>query len=132
MADAVSTRTLVNSPTRVVIEVINRSDGVGESDVVKLDKSTFTTIKGTEPGQMSLASVQWSIQGFSSVQLEWDHTTDDVIAHLAAGNGAFDYEAFGTLRDPLSSGGTGDILLTTFGAVNNATYTIILEFVKGN
>jgi hypothetical protein len=81
---------------------------------------------------LNVESIQWSLQGFSSIRLLWDHTTDDEIDVLATGNGYRDYSQGGVLKDPRSSGGTGDILLTTAGAVNGATYDIVLSLIMSN
>ena len=79
------------------------------------------------PTRTTIEQIEWSIQGFSSVRLFWDHTADDEIAVLA-GAGFKDYREYGGLVDPASAGGTGDILITTAGAALNATYDITITF----
>jgi hypothetical protein len=133
MADAVTSKVLINSKHRYVVVLTNVSDGTGESDVVKIDKSTLVNLNGVEPTKLNLVSVQWAIGGFSSVRLEWDHTADDMCLALPTGTGYFDFSCFGAYSDPASAGTTGDILLTTAGAVSGATYSIVLEFfMSGN
>jgi len=129
MADTVDTIVQFSGTRRYIVRLTNVSDGTGESGVTKVDISTLTNGKGIAPTALNLESVQWSIQGFTSVSLFWDHTTDDEIVKLAAGNGYHDFSQAGVLKDPRSAGGTGDILLTTAGAVSGATYTITLSFV---
>ena len=99
---------------------------------MKVDKSTLTNGNGTEPGVLSIVSAQWSISGFSSVKLLFDHNTDDEALVLAPGNGYRDFSQQGGFPDPNSAGGTGDILLTTAGATASSTYDILLELLKGN
>lgn len=129
MADTVDSLVQFSGTRKYVIRLTNISDGTGESGVTKVDISTLTNGKGIAPTALNVESIQWSIQGFSSVRLHWDHTTDDEIAVLGAGNGFKDYTQAGALKDPRSTGGTGDILLTTAGAISGATYDILLTCV---
>lgn len=127
MADTVDSLVVFSGKNRYVVRLTNVSDGTGESAVIKVDKSTLIGPDlVNEPGKLVLEEVQWSIQGFSSVRLLWDHTTDDEMCVLGAGNGYFNFKNAGGLVDPASAGQTGDILLTTAGAVAGATYDITL------
>lgn len=130
MADTVDTKTIFNGKNILVVKLINISDGTGESDVVKVDISTLVGPYEAAPKRLKLTEVKWSIQGFSSVRLEWDATTDDEMLVLAAGQGEMDFSKVGGLVDPFSSGATGDVLLTTAGNVAGATYDITLVFRK--
>lgn len=130
MADAVTTIVTNNGAKNYQARFTNISDGTGESAVIKIDKSTLVNEMGLEPAKLNIARVQWSIQGFSSVRILWDHTTDDTAEVLASGNGFKDYQDTNILVDPGSAGGTGDILFTTAGAVSGATYDITLWCVK--
>ena len=125
MADAVTTKVLQNTESEYVIRLTCISDATGESDVVKVDKSTLTNVNGSVPLAINIMSARWAIQGFSYIKLEWDATTDDV-AMLLSGNGYDNFEAAGGLRDPRSSGAVGDIVLTSVGAAAGATYDITL------
>lgn len=127
MADTVDSLVVFSGNNRYVVRLTNISDGTGESAVIKVDKSALIGPDGVNPpGRLVLEEVQWSIQGFSSVRLAWDHTTDDEISVLGSGNGFFNFKNAGGLVDPNSTGGTGDILLTTAGAASGATYDITL------
>lgn len=131
MADAVTSKVVFDGFVRHVVKITNVSDGTGESDVIKVDKSTLTGPQpGVEPGALAVDWIEYSIQGFSSVRLEWDHNTDDVLALLAAGNGFLDWKSQGRNQDPKTTGGTGDVLVTTAGAVSGATYDITICFRK--
>lgn len=133
MADTVDTKVLFNGTRLYGVRLTNVSDGTGESAVIKVDISTLVGPNGVDaPTYTKVRELEWSIQGFSSVRLFWDHTTDDEISVLAPGNGYASYEGLGGMVDPKSAGGTGDILLTTAGAATGATYdiTIVLELKK--
>lgn len=135
MADAVTSIVLSNGQVYYGIHLTNISDGTGESAVVKVDKSTLLASDGAEPASLDIVSARWAIQGFTSVRILWDHTTDDTALALS-GSGYDDFTGFDAdstpkgLADPRSSGGTGDILLTTAGAAANATYDITLWLKK--
>ena len=131
MTDTVDTITIFSGTRRIVKRLTNVSDSTGESAVVKFDKSAYTNGNGVEPTKFIIEWVQWNIQGFSSVRLLWDHTTDDE-ALVLSGNGYKDFREVGGLVDPASSGQTGDLLLTTAGAVSGATYDIVISVLQSN
>lgn len=129
MADAVTTIVLDTGSRRLyAARFTNISDATGESGATKVDISTLTGPNGNAPSSTSIMEVLWSMQGFSTVRIYWDHTTDD-LAKILSGGGYADYSALGGLKDPKSAGGTGDILFTTTGAASGATYdiTLVLE-----
>lgn len=128
MADAVDIRILRSGGKRYIIHMTGISDGTGESAVVKVNLSALLTVDYPPlvPTYSSVDYVQWGIQGFSSVRLFWDHTIDDTIVLMPAGWGVADFFPVGGLVDPRSAGGTGNIILTSAGAVAGATYDITL------
>ena len=134
MADAVTSR-IYESDTHLLVHLTNISDGTGESAVKKVDKSTYTTTDGAEPDSLDVETVRWAVQGFTSVRLLWDHTTDDT-GLVLSGNGYDDFRGdeyarfFKGLQDPRTAGDTGDILLTTANNVSGATYDITLRIRK--
>lgn len=139
MADTVSTNTIINGAAsggskRAIVHLTGISDGTGETNVVKVDRSAMI-LPGTAiaPTKLHVASIRWNIQGFQYIKLVWDHTADDTIS-LLSGNGYENYETYGGLRDPNTSndavtGAIGDIILTSIGAANGATYDITLEVI---
>lgn len=127
MADTVNTNILVAGGKRRVVQLQNISDGTGESGVVKVDVSALLKSDGTAPTYVSIEEVEWSIQGFTSVRLHFDADTDDEALILAAGNGFKNFKGSGGVVDPKSTGTTGDLKLTTAGAVSGATYDITLS-----
>lgn len=148
MADAVTTNVIKNSATHYIVHLTNISDGTGESAVIKVDKSALLASDGAEPASLDIDQVRWSVQGFASVRILWDHTTDDVALVLAgngydtfrhiSGNDVLPVNSFANgstdnsegLLDPRSAGGTGDILLTTNGGSSSSSYDITLWLRK--
>lgn len=127
MADAVVARIVDQGPSELTLRLNCISDGTGESAVVKLDKSTLTGPDGvTEPIALDIKWIRWNIQGFTSVRLLWDHATDSV-AYPLAGSG-YDEPAY--MTDPLTADQTGDLILTSAGAVSGATYDITIRLRK--
>lgn len=129
MADTVTTQVLNDGPRNYVIRLTNISDATGETNVVKVDKSTLVGVHGTEPDSLALVSANCFIQGFEAVKLTWDHTADVTFCVLA-GDGFDTFHKTNPINDT-GSGGTGDILLSTVGvAAANDTYDITLHFKK--
>jgi hypothetical protein len=126
MADTVDTKVIRNSKGHYTVTIQNRSDGTGESDVTKVDISTLLNSAGAAATYTSIERIDYAVWGFNYVLLEWDHTTDDEIATLA-GVGSIDWTYEGGNKDPQSSGGTGDILLTTSGTTANSGYNITIR-----
>ncbi len=128
MADAVTSRVIFSGKKKYAIQLTCISDGTGEAAVIKVDISTLTGMSGNAVTKCYIEEIQWDVQGFTSVRLLWDHTTDD-IAKVLTGRGSVSYRDIGYLRDPVSAGGTGDLLLTSIGAASGATYdiTVVLQ-----
>lgn len=125
MADTVDSLVVHAGRRRRTVRFTNRSDGTGESAVVKVDKSALTGLDGTEPSKLVVEKIQYSIEGMS-VRLDWDHDTDDEVVTLV-GQGCLDWTNVGGLVDPGSAGGTGDILFTTNGHTAGDSYDITLH-----
>jgi hypothetical protein len=128
MTDAVTTEYVYDGQRRKLLHITNISDGTGESAVIKANVSDLSYDNGVTPTYTTVDMVEYNIQGFSSVRLLFDATTDDEVADLPAGSGVIDFSAYGGKTDPLSSGTTGDIVLTTAGAASGATYDILIHF----
>jgi len=125
MADTVDSK-VVYSGRRYALHLTNVSDATGESAVTKVDISTLADPHGTVATYSVVDRIEYNIQGFTSVRLLWDHTAPDEIAVLPTGSGVMDWSVVGGNVDPRTAGGTGDVLLTTAGAVSGATYDITL------
>ena len=129
MADTVTTQTIIDGPRNLVVRLTNISDGTGESNVAKIDKSSLVGPNGLEPDGLTLLNATYSVQGFEGVKISWDHTSDVTAAVLTGDN--FDtWERHGGQHDT-GSGGTGDVLVSTIGTpAANDTYDITLHFKK--
>ena len=134
MTDTVDTLTLFTDFQRHDIRLTNESDGTGESNVVKVDVSGLTGKPGYTIQAVDVERVFGQVGGFNYVTLRWDASTDDEIIVLPPGS--FDHDFRGQAGDsgsgrglinPLSAGSTRDIMLTTDGAFNGASYTITLQ-----
>lgn len=135
MPDAVSVKTIANTPNQLVLFLTNVSDGSGESAAVKADKSTFTAADGAEPASLDIERIEFITSGMTATLL-WDHTTDDT-AVILSGTGVLDFTrrlrdpySLPVLADPRSAGGTGDLLLTTTGHSNGDFYYITIWLKK--
>lgn len=125
MADTVTNQVILGGKSTYVVHLTGISDGTGESNVVKIDKSTLLNTIGVEPPRIIIQSIRWASQGFSYIKLSWDHATD-VTAMILNGNGYENFEEVGGLKDTLLNDSTGDLLLTSVGAANGSTYDITL------
>ena len=126
MADTVTTNVVFNGTRHYVLHITNESDGTGEAAVVKVDLSTLTGPDGTAPTRSSIIDIDYDVSGFNYVTLAWDHTTNDV-AMVLKGSGFVDFSEAGGLVDPASNGGTGDLILTTDGSLDGASYDIRIK-----
>jgi len=135
MADAVTTNVIHSSKFHRIIKITNISDGTGEAAVIKINKSDLVGDNGLEPTTISIETLRWDIDGFTDVRLFWDHTVND-LAQIMHNDGYEDYRYYNQLEgisggvigldDPASSGGTGDLLLTTAGNITGDTYDITI------
>lgn len=127
MADTVDVATVFSGAYRQVVHLTNESDGTGESAVTKINISDKTNGNGTTATYSTIDYIEYAVHGFNYVVLEWDHTTNDEIAVLR-GSGVIDWRDVGGYTDPKSSGGTGDVLLTTDGGADGSSYDITIHY----
>lgn len=125
MADVVDQKTIYSGKRYHTVHRINQSDGTGESAVTVVDISTLRDALGRVCDYSVVDRIEYSVWGFNYVTLYWDHTTDDEIAVLSR-QGVIDFADFGGKVDPKTTGGTGDILLTTNGGAAGAGYDFTL------
>lgn len=131
MTITVDTITINDGLRNHVVTLQGTSDGVvDEVAVEKVDISTLIGPDGINaPSYFAVRKIEWSIGGFTSVQLLFNATANDPLASLGPGQGHMDWaDAF--LNDPQSTGFNGDILLTTTGAAAGSVYTITLHLIK--
>lgn len=127
MADTVTTTTVFNGISKLVVHLTNVSDGTGESAVVKVDKSTFTGPNGLEPTNFVFEKIEYDVSSMR-VHIQLDRTTDQTVAVLQ-GIGCLDWRASGGLLKA-SAGDTGDVLLTTANHAAGDGYDITLYLRK--
>lgn len=123
MADTVDIQVIHSGPRKYVIKFSGYSDGTGEIDAIKVDKSTLVGPNGQEPSKLVIEEIEWNLRGYNYLLLEWDRTADQEIAVLGGSGGYKDYRPYGGLVDN-ASGGTGDIILTSSGAAAGSSYDI--------
>lgn len=128
MADTVTTQVIYNGNQTYAVHITNECDGTGESGVVKVDISALISDNGATATYTTIEEISGQVAGFNYVKLAWDHTADDTIAVLS-GPHYMDWRSLGGLTDPRTTGGTGDILLTTDGNFDGNSYdiTIVLK-----
>ena len=113
---------------RHVLRITNLCDGTGESAVAKIDISGFLNEVGATATKIVLEKLDYSIQGFTTVTLLFDHTADVTAAILVdTEDGIKDWSTVGGLIDN-GTGGAGDLLLTTAGDTAGDTYDITITF----
>lgn len=110
---------------KMAIRLTNVSDGTGESNVVKVNKSELRTSRGIVPKKLVIEKIDYSCSGMS-VKLSFDRDPDEVIAVLAS-DGCKDWTKQGGFPDP-GDVGSGDILLTTVGHTSGDTYDVTIHF----
>lgn len=128
MAAAAKLKVLFDGANRHVVNITGVWDTADETDTIVFNASDYTGPDGTTlgAGGTVVEEVTWSVSsGFEYILLEWDATTDDTIEYFS-GPGYMDYRPWGGKRDPASSGGTGDILLTSKGGDADDNYSIVL------
>lgn len=125
MTDAVTVELIGDLTRYKIYHLTNQSDGTGESAVAKVDISTLTNPRGATATYSTVDRIEYSVWGFNYVTLEWDHTANDEIAVLF-GQSVIDWTRIGGKVDPRSTGGTGDIVLTTDGGADGSGYDITL------
>lgn len=116
---------------RMTVQFSNLSDGTGESDVIKLDRSVLFGIDGLPCFKIGIERIRYTTYGMS-VKLEWDMTPQQLI-YICPENG--DGEVCGPFYPDLgedteyAEGETGDLLLTTIGHTANDSYNLILDIL---
>ena len=132
MADAVTNKVLIDTDRLIEIHLTNISDGSGESGVVKVDPASVNafTFNKLQPTYFAIMEVVGQISGFSSVEILFDSNSPAPGVVLAPGYNHIDFTKAGGLFDPLATGTTGKIKLTTVGASASSTYDITLLLKK--
>ncbi len=127
MADYVKALKLRDTDTEAAYLLSCTSDGSGESAVQKIDISAIKMAAT----KVRIKKLKWSLSAQMTAELLFDHNTDDS-AVVLAGNGELDEATECPITDPASTGGTGDILLTSKVTATTVGqgYTIYIEITK--
>lgn len=134
MADVVTTQVLKDHARGYAVKFTNFSDGVGESNVVKIDASSLTAANGDGSERLTITKLFWSIGSGTSatmsprITLKWFGAAANTTIVTLTGSGFWDLTNAG--QAPLINNATnpnGDILLSTEGFTANAAYTLIVE-----
>jgi hypothetical protein len=128
MADAVASKVLFESPTKLIMQFTNLSDGTGESAVVKVDKSTLTCANGLEPTSLRIDCIRGDVTGMA-VSVLCARTSPLTIAVLG-GLGEVELCFGGVGYETNTAGSTGDITFTTTGQSSGDSYTLVIEMTK--
>jgi len=127
MANIVDIQTLVDGPRNLVVKVYLESDGAaGElSNQVIVDASALNPV----PETLHLTGISYDLNGFNA-KLMWDATTNDELLNIS-GNQDYCFRGFGGIKNPKSTGSTGDVLISTngFSATSDKGF-ILMEFTK--
>lgn len=124
MADTVKVVKLRDTADQAAYLLCNASDGTGETDIMKIDISAIAMAAA----RVRIKKIKWACDGLQ-VLVKFNHTTPDT-AIICAGNGGIDENLDAAIFDPASSGGTGDIQISTAGASAGDGYTIYIEIAK--
>jgi hypothetical protein len=124
MANTVASTFRVNGSRLFVLEVQITGDGSGEETATELiDPADLTGA----PSSFKIRAVQWSLDGFSA-SLLWDATASDHALTLSTVSDILRFSDTGShIVNPLSTGATGKLLITTVGLGAGDTGTIIIE-----
>lgn len=114
---------LLDGRRHVIVLAVTDTDTL--TDDVIVDVSTLTPV----PDHLAIEEVWYDVQGYASITLEFDATTDDLALELSEGSGYLDFRD-APLVDPKSTGYTGDITVTTPTAAAAETFTIKLKCRK--
>ena len=126
MANVITSQTIVDGSRNVVIKWHVAADGTGEeTDTAVIDVSALTPAAT----QLKLMELEATLVGCSAV-LEWDATTDQPVVSLPEGENVFYYRDIGGLPDPLATGTTGDLTITTVGLGANDSITLVMNCQK--
>ncbi len=126
MADYAKLVKLRDTANEAAYILSGSSDGTGETAVQKIDISAIAMAAT----KVRIKKLIWACDGMTA-EILFDHSTDDS-AIVCSGNGEFNETDEAPIIDPGSSGGTGDILLTTRVPATTVGhgYTIYIEIAK--
>ena len=137
MADVVTGPTIMQqNDARVVIKIVNQSDGTGATTVFGDVSAMAKDENGASCLHLVLQRVWFSCQGGdggdSYARLDEEDDDDDIPIIGLTGAGYWDFREFGGLKtDKSSNTNESDVNLVVPGAADSGNmYTVIAEFKK--
>jgi len=137
MADTVTGPTILQeNDARVVIKIVNQSDGSGATTVFGDVSAMAKDENGASCLHLVLQRVWFSCQGGdggdSYARLDEEDDDDDIPIIGLTGSGYWDFREFGGLKtDKSSNTNESDVNLVVPGAADSGNmYTVIAEFKK--
>ena len=137
MADTITGPTILQqNDNRVVIKIINQSDGSGKTDVFADISALTARADGTAVAHVGLQRIWFSCQGGdggdSYARLDEEDDDGDIPILGLTGTGYWDFREFGGIpADKSNNTNQSDVNLVVPGTADAANmYTIVAEFQK--
>ena len=137
MADTVTGPTILQeNDARVVIKIVNQSDGNGGTTVFGDVSAMATNENGASCLHLVLQRVWFSAQGGdggdSFIRMDEEDNNGDIPIIGLTGSGYWDFREFGGLKtDKSANSNQSDVNLVVAGAADAGNmYTVIAEFKK--
>ena len=137
MADVVTGPTILQqNDNRVVIKIVNQSDGTGATTVFGDVSAMAARADGTAVAHLGLLRIWFSCQGGdggdSYARLDEEDSDADIPIIGLTGTGYWDFREFGGLKtDKSNNTNQSDVNLVVPGTADAANmYTIVAEFQK--
>ena len=137
MADVVTGPTILQqNDNRVVIKIVNQSDGTGQTKVFGDVSAMTARADGTSVAHLALLRIWFSCQGGdggdSYARLDEEDDDGDIPVIGLTGTGYWDFREFGGIpADKSSNTNESDVNLVVPGTADAANmYTIVAEFQK--
>ena len=137
MADTVTGPTILfESDKKVVIKIVNQSDGTGATTVFGDVSAMNARDDGTSVSHLALMRIWFSCQGGdggdSYARLDEEDSDGDIPIIGLTGTGHWDFRDFGGIpADKSSNSNESDVNLVVPGAADSGNmYTVVAEFQK--
>ena len=136
MADVVTGPTILQqNDNRVVIKIVNQSDGTGGTTVFGDVSAMTARADGTSVAHLALMRIWFSCQGGdggdSYARLDEEDDDGDIPVLGLTGTGYWDFREFGGLPPSTDANTNGDInVVIPSQADDGNMYTVVAEFIK--
>ncbi len=137
MADTVTGPTILQqNDRRVVIKIVNQSDGTGGTTVFGDVSAMDARTDGTAVAHLNLQRIWFSCQGGDGgdayARIDEEDSDGDIPVLGLTGTGYWDFREFGGIPvDKSSNSNQSDVNFVVPGAADSGNmYTVVAEFVK--